>query len=169
MQRMMLKFLLALSVAVLMGCANIATIHSPMLSVAEFGAMAQSELLTLSAGERVVAFTARVESDGETLRVVAITPTGQRLFSITRQGNELLTVPGPLWPAQMPLTAVWRDFEMTHARANAQLGADWQRILQHNGEEWWFRQQRQAQIVREDGKISLIRPEYQLSIEVLPE
>lgn len=160
------RITLTLMSSFLLACSSV---PMPMLPVAAFGARAQTELLTLQAGEQIFAFTARVESDGQTLRVVAITPTGQRLFSLTRHKDELLTEPGPLWPQAMSLKSVWADFEITHAPALITLPAGWQRLNQNGDERWMYQGKKLAQVKHEDGKITLERPEYQLTIEVLPE
>ena len=143
--------------------------HAPLLPVAQFTPLAQSELLTIHSGEQTLAFTARVESDGQTLRVVAISPTGQRLFSLTRVGDQLTTEAGPWWPKFMPLDAVWRDFEISHAPLDAVLPAHWQRHKENGVTHWWYRGKKYAEVRHSAGKIELKRPEYGLSIEVLPE
>ncbi|MBE9607816.1 DUF3261 domain-containing protein [Chitinilyticum piscinae] len=153
----------------LAGCAGVA---EPRVAVADFGVLAQTELVSLQAGEREAAFTARLESDGEVLRVVAITPTGQRLFSLIRRGQSLQTEAGPLWPAAMPLTVVWADIELVHLAMRAPqagLPAGWTRKAEGACDEWSYRQQMQAKVCHDDGRYSLIRPAYRISVEVLPE
>ena len=155
---------IALLCSLLLACS-----HAPLLPVAQFTPLAQSELLTIHRGEHTLAFTARVESDGQTLRVVAISPTGQRLFSLTRVGDQLTTEAGPWWPKFMPLDAVWRDFEISHAPLDAVLPAHWQRHKENGVTHWWYRGKKYAEVRHSAGKIELKRPEYGLSIEVLPE
>ncbi|WP_373976320.1 DUF3261 domain-containing protein [Chitinibacter sp. SCUT-21] len=170
MKTVLRSLLLALSCLLLLACSTRPTAQLPtLMPVSAFGTLAQSELVTLTAGEQVFAFTARIESDGQVLQLVAITPTGQRLFSFTRQGDELIAEPGPLWPKRMPLEMVWHDFELTHAQPAAALGADWQKVIENGVEHWSYRGQAQAQIVREATKIQLLKKQYQLTIEVLPE
>ncbi|WP_028455806.1 DUF3261 domain-containing protein [Chitinilyticum litopenaei] len=148
---------------------------APMVPVAQLGVLAQSELVTLVAGDREFAFTARLESDGDTLRVVAITPTGQRLFAMRRHGAQLDAEAGPLWPAAMPLEAVWADIEMVHVEMLARPEAvtarpGWKRMALPDGQSaWFYRGREEAKLVRETGRIVLIRPAYRLSVEVLPE
>jgi hypothetical protein len=172
MRRLMLIVGILMQALLIGACTSIPSLNIP---VSAFGVINQSELITLEAGDKTFAFTARLESDGETLRVVAITPTGQRLFSITKQGEKLSTEAGPLWPSVMPLAAVWLDFEMVHLEMLAQpdklvLGQGWQRDDMGKGLVIWsLHQQQQATVQRGADQTVLKRPQYQLSIEVLPE
>lgn len=172
MRRLILIAGILMQALLINACTSIPSIDIP---VSAFGAMSQSELITLEAGDKTFAFTARLESDGETLRVVAITPTGQRLFSMVKHGGKLSTEAGPLWPSAIPLTAVWADFEMTHLEMLAQpetvlLGKGWRRDEMETGlAVWSFQQQPQATVQRGADQTVLKRPQYQLSIEVLPE
>ena len=110
-----MRWITTLGICLLALLLNACTsIPSPNIAVSDFGLLNQSELITLTAGDKTFAFTARIESDGQTLNLVAITPTGQRLFSLKKQGDILTTEAGPLWPQAMPLAAVWLDFEMAH-------------------------------------------------------
>ncbi|WP_410498064.1 DUF3261 domain-containing protein [Chitinibacter sp. S2-10] len=163
----MRALLLTVLSTLLLACTS--EIPAPMLPVSAFGSIAQNELITLEAGDRVFAFTARLESDGETLKVVAITPTGQRLFSITRTGEQLLTEPGVLWPRAMPLQAVWADIEMVHAPAAMSVASPWQRIRNQDSNDWLYHGKKLAQVKHEAGKITLTRDAYTLTIEILPE
>ena len=155
-----------------MGCTSI---PSPNVAVSDFGVLNQSELITLESADKTFAFTARIESDGSVVRVVAITPTGQRLFSLEKRGEQLITEPGPLWPSAMPLAAVWADVEIAHVESLAHpervtLAKGWQRYVGADGMvEWSFQQQVQARVQSDATQTILRRPNYTLSIEVLAE
>jgi hypothetical protein len=149
------------------GCA--VSVPAPMLPVADFGVLQQSELVTLQTPDQEISFTARLEGDGRILNVVALTPTGQRLFSFRRQGNRLHAEPGPMWPKAMPLKAVWADIEMAHAPARPSLSPHWEVIRENNGAIWMYDGSEQARVINSESKIHLIRARYTLTLEVLPE
>ncbi|HWS39657.1 MAG TPA: DUF3261 domain-containing protein [Arenimonas sp.] len=142
---------------------------APMLPLSNFGLLQQNELITLTTGEHEIAFMARVENDNKLMRVVAITPTGQRLFSFVRSNTHLETEAGPLWPKQIPLESVWSDIEMLHALPHAYLQANWRTENIDGGTNWYFRNTLQARVKQDAGKIALIKPQYRLTLELLPE
>lgn len=142
---------------------------APMLQLSNFGLLQQSELITLNSGENEIAFTARVENDNKLMRVVALTPTGQRLFSFERSGTHLESEAGPLWPKQIPLKAVWADIEMMHALPQEHLQTNWRTEIIDGETNWYFKNALQARVKQEAGKIVLIKPQYTLTLELLPE
>jgi hypothetical protein len=167
-----LSFQLKIVFATLLSLCLVAcktSVPAPMLPLTDFGILQQSELITLHAGEREIAFTARVENDSKIMHVVAITPTGQRLFSFERTDASLHAEAGPLWPTQIPLTAVWADIEMMHALPKAHLQANWRVETVGVETQWFYKNTLQARVKLEAGKIILIKPQYTLTLERLPE
>lgn len=151
----------------LMGCVS----NQPvlMLPLSDFGLLQQSELITLTTDANEIAFTARVENDNKLMRVVAITPTGQRLFSFERSYTHLGTEAGPLWPKQIPLKVVWSDIEMLHALPHSRLQTNWRTEIIDNETNWYFKNALQARVKQEAGKIVLVKSQYTLTLELLPE
>ena len=145
------------------------SIPYPNIAAADFAVQNQNELITLEAGEKTLAFTARIENDGSTIRVVAITPTGQRLFSFEKRGEQLISEAGPLWPQAMPLAAVWADIEMAHARFGAALASDWRQERDANTTRWSYRGQPQASVEHAAERIILNKNNYRLTLETLEE
>ncbi len=99
----------------LVACASPTRIDTPLLSPATFGMEIQaSQQLLFTRDQQEHTLLAAITIESKQLRLLGLTPQGQRLIKIEFDGQKLHSEQSPLLPVEVPAQAVLQQIQLAY-------------------------------------------------------
>ena len=117
--RRALRALLGTGLFLLAGCSRPLDPGLKLLRPDRGPAFEARQVISLERGGKVIQGLAMVSNDARATRLAVLTPQGQRLFSLSWDGDKAEEWRSPMLPAELPLALILRDLQFATWPAEA--------------------------------------------------